>query len=121
MCRWRPTPLLDRALHSDLSSHRMGRRPRAGDYARLLSLGWHNADFRASLLIATSRSSLTLRLSRVISSADCSRGCWRVRWVLSGREQKGRPSARQGFLFFPRNVWLLVLTDPLLAHLPNTV
>ena len=49
----------------------MGRRPRAGDYARLSSLGWHDADIWSSLLIATSRSSRSLRLSRMISSADC--------------------------------------------------
>ena len=42
MCRCRPTPLLNRALHSALFGHRMGRRPRAGDYARPLSLGWHD-------------------------------------------------------------------------------
>ena len=85
MCRCGPTPLSDRALRSALFSHRMGRRPRAGDYARLSSLGWHDADIWSSLLIATSRSSRSLRLSRVISSADCSPVVTGMRWLLSAR------------------------------------
>ena len=45
MCRCRPTPLSDRALHSALFSHRMGRRPRAGDSTGLSSLGWNQRGY----------------------------------------------------------------------------
>jgi hypothetical protein len=71
VCRCRPTPFSDRALRSALFSHRMGRQPRAGDYARPSYLSWHDADTWASLLIVTSWSCRSFRLSRMISSVDC--------------------------------------------------
>jgi hypothetical protein len=44
---------------------------RLGAAMRLLSLGWYDSDIWSSLLIVTSRSSRSLRLSRMISLADC--------------------------------------------------
>ena len=102
MCRCGPTPLRDRALRSALFSHRMGRRPRAGDYARLSPLGWHDADISSSLLIATWRSFRSLRLSRMMSSADVA--LWSLAHALTSvRSVTTRPPfCTPGFLFLRR-------------------
>ena len=66
-----------------------------------LSVG-HRRGYRARLLIATSRSSLALRLSRVISSADSIQR-WLARALASVcSDDKGPPFCTPGFLFLRR-------------------
>ncbi len=101
-CRCRPTPLSDRVLHSaqlvtEWSDDR--RRVILRVYRRSVEI---SADIRSSSMTVTSQSSLTLRWSQLVSSADYDPAGRCVCVLFCLRRQPGPPFCTTGFLFLRR-------------------
>jgi hypothetical protein len=100
------------------SSHRMELRP-AGDYARLMCPGWHDADIWSSLLIITSRPLAHFDLIRIISwpTATLRSPAHAPTFVCSATTEP--PFRTPGFFFLRRECGASCMNRPLAGTSPK--